>query len=64
MKNLLQTPQMCKEQLTKKTSKKTVKLSFTFNKMLIISILRRFPRQQDPKKLGIYWGIIIMGEKK
>ena len=58
------TPQMCREKLTKKTRKKIVKLSFTFNKMLIINILRRFSRQQDPKKLGIYWRIIIIGEKR
>ena len=53
-----------REQLSKKTRRKIAKLSFTFNIMLIISILRRYPRQQDPRKHGIFWRIIRMGEKK
>lgn len=57
-------PLMCREQLIKKTRKKIASHCFTFNKMLIINILRRYPSQQDPKKHEIFWRIIIMGEKK
>jgi len=59
MKILVQMLQMCRDQFSKNTRRKIARHCFTFNK-----ILRRYQRQQDPKKLGIYRRIIIMGEKK